>query len=58
MVLAVAPVLSGLQTGFEAMLAGRTGPVPWQPWRDLARLTRKQPALAENASPLFRAPRR
>lgn len=55
LVLAVAPVLTGLQTWFEAMLAGRPGPVPWQPWRELARLARKQPALAENASPLFRA---
>jgi formate hydrogenlyase subunit 4 len=52
--LAVAPVLMGLQAWFEAMLAGRIGPDPWQPWRDLARLARKQPALAENASPLFR----
>jgi formate hydrogenlyase subunit 4 len=53
--LAVAPVLAGLQRWAEAALAGRTGPSPWQPWRDLARLARKHPALAENASPLFRA---
>ncbi len=54
LMLAVAPVVAGLQRWTEARLAGRTGPGPWQAWRDLARLARKQPALAENASPLFR----
>ncbi|MGA3399858.1 MAG: NADH-quinone oxidoreductase subunit H [Acetobacteraceae bacterium] len=54
LMLAVAPLVVGLQRWTEARLAGRTGPHPWQPWRDLARLARKQPALAENASPLFR----
>lgn len=55
LMLAVAPVVVGLQRWTEAALAGRTGPSPWQPWRDLVHLTRKHPALAENASPLFRA---
>jgi formate hydrogenlyase subunit 4 len=55
LMLAVAPILAGLQRWSEAALAGRTGPSPWQPWRDLGRLARKHPALAENASPLFRA---
>ncbi len=54
LMLAAAPVVAGLQAWTEARLAGRIGPHPWQPWRDLARLARKQPALAENASPLFR----
>jgi formate hydrogenlyase subunit 4 len=54
LMLAAAPILAGLQRWIEARLAGRHGPDPWQPWRDLARLTRKPPALAENASPLFR----
>ncbi|HVC59435.1 MAG TPA: NADH-quinone oxidoreductase subunit H [Acetobacteraceae bacterium] len=49
-----APVVAGLQRWTEARLAGRTGADPWQAWRDLARLARKQPVLAENASPLFR----
>jgi len=55
LMLAAAPVVVGLQRWAEARLAGRTGPDPWQPWRDLARLRRKQPALAENASPLSRS---
>jgi formate hydrogenlyase subunit 4 len=55
LMLAVAPVVVGLQRWSEATLAGRTGPGPWQAWRDLARLARKQPALAENVSPVFRA---
>jgi formate hydrogenlyase subunit 4 len=55
LVLAGAPVVLGLQRWTEAMLAGRTGPGPLQPWRDLLRLARKQPILAENASPLFRS---
>lgn len=54
LMLAGAPVVLGLQRWTEARLAGRTGPDPRQPWRDLLRLARKQPALAENASPLFR----
>lgn len=54
LMLAGAPAVLGLQRWTEARLAGRTGPDPRQPWRDLLRLARKQPALAENASPLFR----
>jgi formate hydrogenlyase subunit 4 len=54
LMLAAAPAIIGLQRWTEAMLAGRTGPDPRQFWRDLVRLVRKQPALAENASPLFR----
>jgi len=55
LMLAAAPAVVGLQRWAEAALAGRTGPSPWQTWRDLARLAHKHPALAENASPLFRA---
>jgi len=54
LVLAAAPVVVGLQRWTGARLAGRTGPELRQPWRDLARLARKHPTLAENASPLFR----
>lgn len=55
LMLAGAPVVVGLQRWTEARLAGRAGPDPRQPWRDIARLARKRPALAQNASPLFRA---
>ncbi len=54
LMLGVAPGVIGVQRWTEAFLAGRTPTDPWQSWRDLARLTRKVPALAENASPVFR----
>lgn len=54
LMLAGAPVVLGLQRWTEARLTGRRGADPWQPWRDLIHLVRKQPMLAENASPLFR----
>jgi formate hydrogenlyase subunit 4 len=55
LVLAVAPVLSGLLALLEARLRGRSGPPLLQPWRDLLRLWRKQAVIAENVSWLFRA---
>jgi formate hydrogenlyase subunit 4 len=55
LMLAAAPTLVGLLRWTEARLARRHGPHPLQPWRDLIRLLRKRPVLAENASPLFRA---
>ncbi len=55
LVLAAAPLLLGLIRFVKARLLGRTGPPPLQPWRDLLRLFRKQPVVAENASWLFRA---
>jgi formate hydrogenlyase subunit 4 len=54
LMLSAAPTVAGLLRWGEARLAGRSGPHPMQPWRDLARLLRKQVALAENASPVFR----
>jgi formate hydrogenlyase subunit 4 len=48
-----APSIGGLLRWTQARLAGRAGPPPLQPWRDLIRLVRKQPAAAENASALF-----
>ncbi len=39
----------------KARLLGRVGPPLLQPWRDLLRLLRKQPVMAENASWLFAA---
>lgn len=55
LVLATAPLLTGVLALFEARLQGRAGPNPLQPWRDLKRLFRKQSVLAENVSWLFRA---
>lgn len=55
LMLALAPVLVGAIRWTKARLMGRVGPPVMQPWRDLLRLARKQPVLAENASWLFRA---
>src|SRR6185437_8043421 len=55
LMLAAAPLLTGIVRWLKARLLGRVGPSPLQPWRDLARLARKQPVLAENATPLFEA---
>lgn len=49
MVLA-APTLTGFLAATEAKLDGRTGPPIRQGWRDLARLVRKRPLLAQSAS--------
>ncbi len=55
LMLALAPLLVGFLRWIKARLLGRVGPPVLQPWRDLRRLARKQPVLAENASWLFRA---
>jgi formate hydrogenlyase subunit 4 len=39
----------------KARMMGRIGPHPLQPWRDLVKLLRKRPVLAENASWISRA---
>jgi formate hydrogenlyase subunit 4 len=52
LVAVAAPTLLGLRAWFEARLAGRRGPSPLQPWRDLARLLRKQVLLSEASSEL------
>ena len=39
----------------KCKLQNRQGPAPWQPYRDLLRLSRKQVVLANTASPIFRA---
>ncbi len=54
LVLALAPLLTGLVRLVKSRLMGRRGPSPLQPYRDLLRLTRKEAVLAENASWLFR----
>jgi formate hydrogenlyase subunit 4 len=54
LVLALAPGLTGLVRKVKARLLRRCGPSIVQPYRDLARLLRKEAVLAENASWLFR----
>jgi formate hydrogenlyase subunit 4 len=53
-VLALAPLLTGVVRKVKARLLRRQGPSVFQPYRDLARLMRKEVVLAENASWLFR----
>ena len=53
LVVAAAPVLAGSVVHLRARFAGRVGPSPLQPWRELRKLARKQPVLPESASPLF-----
>ena len=54
LVLLVAPLMTGLVRTIKARLLRRQGPSPLQPYRDLWRLLRKEVALAESASWLFR----
>jgi formate hydrogenlyase subunit 4 len=54
LVLAAAPLLTGVVRKVKARLVGRRGPSPLQPYRDLLRLLRKEAVVAENASWLFR----
>jgi formate hydrogenlyase subunit 4 len=54
LVLLLAPLLSGLVRKVKARLLLRRGPPLIQPYRDLARLLRKEVVLADNASWLFR----
>jgi formate hydrogenlyase subunit 4 len=53
LVLLLAPGLTGLVRKAKARLLRRQGPPLIQPYRDLARLMRKDAVLAENASWLF-----
>jgi formate hydrogenlyase subunit 4 len=52
---AAALLLVDLIEWMKSRLLGRTGPPLGRLWRDLHRLARKQPVIAENASPLFLA---
>jgi len=54
-VLALAPLLTGLTRTVRARLLRRRGPPLLQPYRDLLKLIRKEVVVAENASWLFRA---
>jgi formate hydrogenlyase subunit 4 len=54
LVLALAPLLTGLVRKVKARLQRRIGPPLLQPYRDLRRLMAKDVVLADNASWLFR----
>lgn len=54
LILAAAPVLTGVLRWLKARMMGRRGPHPLQPLRDLLKLLRKTPVLAENASAVSR----
>src|SRR4029077_9049099 len=54
LVLFLAPLLTGIVRVVKARLLRRQGPPLIQPYRDLARLMRKEVVLAHNASWLFR----
>ncbi|MDD3183430.1 MAG: NADH-quinone oxidoreductase subunit H [Alphaproteobacteria bacterium] len=49
-----APFLAGWVKWMKCKLQNRQGPAPWQPYRDLLRLSRKQVVVADIASPIFR----
>jgi len=55
LVLLLSPLLTGFVRKVKARLLRRQGPPLLQPYRDLARLLRKDVVLAQNASWLFRA---
>jgi len=55
LVLALAPLLTGFVRKLKARLLRRQGPPLIQPYRNLAKLLRKEVVLADNASWLFRA---
>ena len=52
---AAAPLLAGWVKRVKCHMQNRAAPALWQPYRDLAKLFRKDMVLAENASWLFRA---
>ncbi len=54
LMLAAAPLLVGAVRWLKSRLMGRRGPHPLQPWRDILKLLRKRPVLAESASPVSR----
>jgi formate hydrogenlyase subunit 4 len=55
LVLALAPLLSGVTRKIRARLLRRQGPPLLQPYRDLLKLIRKEAVVADSASWLFRA---
>ncbi len=55
LMVAAAPALAGVERALAALISGAPVPSPLRPWRDLARLSRKQAMTVETASWLFRA---
>lgn len=55
LVLLLAPLLLGWVRWVKARLLGRRGASPLQPWRDIRKLLRKRPVLAEHATIVTRA---
>lgn len=53
-VVLAAPLMAGWVKWLKCRLQNRQGPPPWQPYRDLLRLSRKSVVLADTASPIFR----
>lgn len=53
-VVLAAPLMAGWVKWLKCRLQNRQGPPPWQPYRDLLRLSRKFVVLADTASPIFR----
>lgn len=49
-----APFMAGWVKWLKCRLQNRQGPAPWQPYRDLLRLSRKQVVVADTASAIFR----
>ncbi len=49
-----APLLTGWVKWIKCKLQSRNGPPPWQPYRDLSKLFKKEVVLSETASPIFR----
>jgi formate hydrogenlyase subunit 4 len=54
LVLAGAPLLTGLMRQVRARLEGRAGAGVLQPWRDLRKLLRKAPISPDGTGPVFR----
>lgn len=55
LVAVLAPLATGYVRFVKARLQGRRGAPPWQPYRDLLRLLKKEAIVAPSASWLFRA---
>src|SRR6266404_7068602 len=53
LLLALAPVLSGLIKNWKAKLQNRRGPRIWQPWLDVVKFLRKDMAISEHTSWVF-----
>jgi formate hydrogenlyase subunit 4 len=54
LLLLCAPLLTGWVKWVKCKLQSRRGAPPWQPYRDLFKLFRKEVVLSDSASPVFR----